>query len=118
MGLAKYTLEIMGNEKSFNPKFQVLADKLIAAALDIYTNAWDANNINVSNSAERWNKRKGLQESAILACNRMLGLLPLAKTVYHLTGKRIKFWGGSIIETRNLLTGWKESDTKRYGHLV
>jgi hypothetical protein len=117
MDLAVYTLRITKNPKVFPPEYQSsMTDDIIRTAKDIYIDAWTANNISVR-SADDWKERKYLQERAARNCNNFLALIQLAKPLYHLSSKRIAYWGKLIIEVRNLIRKWKDSDSKRYGNL-
>ena len=115
--LAQYTITITKNKNIFLPEYQsALTDDLIRSAKDIYINAWKANNIRVA-SQEDWKERKHLQELSILECNSLLATMQLAKKVFHLKSKRIKYWGELTIKTRDGIRAWKESDTKRYKNI-
>lgn len=115
--LAQYTITITKNKNIFLPEYQsALTDDLIRCAKDIYINAWKANNIRVT-SQEDWKERKHLQELSILECNSLLATMQLAKKVFHLKSKRIKYWGELTIKARDGIHAWKESDTKRYKNI-
>ncbi len=115
--LAQYTITITKNKNIFLPEYQsALTDDLIRSAKDIYINAWKANNIRVT-SQEDWKERKHLQELSILECNSLLATIQLAKKVFHLKSKRIKYWGELTIKARDGIRAWKESDTKRYKNI-
>lgn len=115
--LAAYTLKITKNKKVFLPEYQTaLTDDIIRMAKDIYIKAWTANNIRVTDE-QGWNDRKKLQEEAAQCCNNLLALIQLAKPVYHLSAKRVEYWGRKTIEVRKELRDWKAGDSKRYGKL-
>lgn len=112
--LANYTIQITANEKVFDPKFRVaVTDDLISHAKDIYLICWTANNIRVSNE-EAFRERLRLEDKAIVKCNTFLGLLDIAKKVFHLDTKRVTYWGNKIVECRKLIRAWRDSDRKRY----
>ena len=112
--LACYTLQITTNKKNFPEQFQAaLTDKIVSVALDIHTLAWSANNVLV-NSPEDLAERLGFQELAAVACNILLSMIEVAHRVFHLPTKRVVYWSGKAIETRNLIRAWRESDRKRY----
>lgn len=116
--LALHTIKICNNKNIFLPEYQsALTNKIIYLATDIYSNAWGANNIMVGENPERWKERRRLQELAGNECNRLLALINLAKTLFHLKQKKVKYWGDMTIKTRNFIQKWKESDVSRYGHL-
>lgn len=112
--LCRYTLQITANKKIFLPEYQVsLTNRITDTALCIHTLCWSANNILV-NSADDLKRRSELQEQAAIQCNNLLSLMEIAKSIFHLSTKRIKYWGGLTIETRKLIRAWRESDRKRY----
>lgn len=112
--LAKYTLDITKNTKVFSPEYQTaLTNDIISTAKNIFIKSWTANNIRVTNP-DHAKQRKELQESAALDCNNLLALIDLAKSVYHLKSKRIKFWAEKTITVRSFIREWTTSDTKRY----
>lgn len=114
--LVIHTIKICNNKNIFLPEYQnAMTDKIVEVATDIFVNAWGANNIRVDNDPERWRNRHNLQELSVNECNRLLGLIQIAKTLFHLKSKKVKYWGELTIKTRNYLQKWKESDVKRYG---
>lgn len=116
--LAVYTIRICKNEKVFLPEYQTaLTNEIISTAKQIYIKCWTANNIRVGEEPENWKARKQLQEEAARECNNLLALIQIAKPLFHLASKRVKYWGSKTIEVRNLIRDWKAGDSKRYGHL-
>ena len=112
--LCCYTLRITSNKKIFTVEYQdVLTDRINSIALSIHALCWTANNILV-NSAEDMERRLDLQERAAIECNNLLSLMDIAKSIFHLATRRVKYWGGQTVETRNLIRAWRESDRKRY----
>lgn len=115
--LATYTIRITKNPKVFLPEYQTaLTDDIIRAAKNVFIHAWTANNIRVV-ERDDWAERKRLQEQAAQECNNLLALIQIAKPVYHLKAKRVKYWGQKIIDARNAIRDWKAGDNKRYGKL-
>ena len=115
LDLATYTIQITANEKTFDPKFRAaVTDDLVSHAKNIYLDCWTANNIRVTNDAETYQTRKRLQDKAVTECNTFLGLLDVAKRVFHLDSKRITYWGNKIINCRKLIRAWRDADKKRY----
>ena len=114
--LASYTAEILKNQKAFNPETDsVLIDRMRNCAYDIYVKSWQANKINAGTNDINRAMRYRLQEEAILICDELHACIGIAKKVYHLRSKRMKYWSGLIMEVRQLLQAWKESDVNRYG---
>ena len=116
LDLATYTIQITANEKVFDPKYRAaVTDDLISHAKDIYLDCWTANNIRMTKGNEAaYEKRRQLQEKAIVECNTFLGLLDVAKKVFHLETKRVTYWGNKIIKCRTLIRAWKDGDRKHY----
>lgn len=114
--LASYTIKILGNEKTFPPTVDKdLVGRIRGCAMDIYAKAWTANKIRAEGNAVNREMRYRLQEEAILMCDEMLAYIGIAKQVFHLRSRRMKYWGGLITEAQGMLQAWKESDIKRYG---
>ena len=113
--LASYTILITKNPNVFKPEFNnaITAD-IIHTVKEIFISCWTANNIKVSHSPERARERIRLQEYAAHQCNNLLALIQLAQPIFHLTGKRVKYWGGLTLEVRSYIRRWNESDRKRY----
>ena len=112
--LATYTIKITKNPKTFTPEYQsALTDDIIRTAEDIYIKCWSANNIRVTD-ADKAKQRKELQESAILDTYTLTALVQIAKRIFHLSSKRVKFWTESAVEVREYIRKWKNSDSKRY----
>ena len=114
--LASYTAQILKNEKIFSPEIDsVLVNRIRNCAYDIYIKSWQANKIRAETNEINRAMRYRLQEEAILKCDELHASIGIAKSVYHLRSRRMKFWSGLIIEVRSLLQAWKESDVNRYG---
>lgn len=114
--LASYTAEILKNQKIFNPEVdKVLIDRMRNCAYDIYVKSWQANKIRAETNVVNRTMRYNLQEEAILLCDELHACIGIAKKIYHLRDKRMKYWSGLITEVRKLLQAWKESDVNRYG---
>lgn len=114
--LAAYTVLILGNQKVFDPAVDdELIKRIKCCALDIYAKAWAANKIKADTNYLNRANRYMMQEETISLCDELLAYIGIAKVVYHLRKKRMKYWSGLILEVRALLQGWKESDAKRYG---
>ena len=114
--LASYTAHILSNQKVFDPAIDVeLVNRIKNCAYDIYAKSWAANKINASTNGINRIFRYNLQEEAMMLCDEMLAYIGIAKSVFHLRAKRMKYWSGMIMDVRNLLQAWKESDVDRYG---
>lgn len=116
--LAVHTIKICKNENIFLPEYKgAITEDLIKTAKDIFCDAWAANNVMVGKSPEKWRQRQLLQERSAAGCNRMLALIGLAKSLFHLRGSKVKYWSQLVIDTRSLIRKWQEADSKRYGNL-
>lgn len=116
-GIALHTIKICTNKNIFLPEYQgALTDDLIRTSKNIYKDVWKANNIRVTNKS-LWNYRSRLQTEAILECNDLLASIGLARALFHLKGKKVAYWSKLVIETRNMIHKWHESDIKRYGNI-
>ena len=113
--LAFHTIKICANKNIFAAEYQeAVTNDLINTAKGIYLDAWMANNIRVGEDPEKWKRRKFLQEKSLLGCVRMLSLIGLAKCLFHLRGKKVKYWCELTVKTQHLLKKWAEADAKRY----
>ena len=114
--LAIYTTTILSNRNVFVPETNAeLIHRIEQCALDIAGFTFSANNIRAGTNPENRRIRYDLQERAITICDEMHMYINVAKSVYHLRSRRIKYWAGLISESRKLLQAWKESDVERYG---
>ena len=117
MELADYTLKICTNENIFLPEYRdFLTNDIVQLAKDIYFDVWKANNIRVEGKRkeELYAWRERLQRQAVLNCKALLAHISLARRVFHLKGKRVNYWSGMVIETRNYINKWREGDRERY----
>ena len=71
------------------------------------------NNILVK-SNEDYAERRRYQEKAALTCNTLLADIEIAASLFHLRGKRVKFWTGQVVEIRNRTRAWIKYDADRY----
>ncbi len=114
--LAAYTALIVKNPKVFDPEVdEDLIKRVKSYSMDIYEKAWAANKINAETNQINRAMRYQLQEEALLCCDYLHADIGIAKSVFHLRKRRMKYWSGLITEVRALLQAWKESDVKRYG---
>ena len=112
--LAAYTIKICCNENVFLPKYQnAITNDIMRTAKDIYIHCWTANNIRVVD-VDTYRERYRLQRIAHRECNNLLALIQIAGSIFHLKHKRIKYWGEIILEVRNMIAKWYDSDCKRY----
>lgn len=114
--LAIHTIKICKNKNIFLPEYQdALTNDIIRCAKDIYILAWSANNIYVRRGDGRWKDREIRQMAAITKCNEMLGLITLARRLFHLKGGKVKYWSQLTLDTRGLIRRWHEANAKQFG---
>jgi len=111
--LTVYTLQITENEKWFPQKQQKYIEKLQDCAIEIQALCWEANEIKVNGSMERYKRRIDLQDRAAEKCNRMTMLIETAQPLFHLKTKRAVYWIGMTVSLRNLIRGWRDKDVTR-----
>lgn len=117
--LVRYTLEITANEKVFLPEYRkAVTDDIIDSAKSIYLLIREANDtsIRVGTIFHKSDliERNKIQRKALRTAQRLLYLIDLAHRVFHLSSKRVKYWGGLTLEIRNRIQGWIASDIERY----
>ena len=111
--MAAYTLKITANEKHFDRAQDSYIQLIRGAAVDIHCLCWEANNIKVGASPDRYRTRLELQAQAADKCNRLCALIELAKPLFHLSSKRTVYWIRMVKEVRRVIRAWRESDAKR-----
>lgn len=127
--LAAYTTKIMANPKKFNPKYSdVLGDKIVDAAHEIYLNTKRGNEIRVIKTTNSepffddiaWKARKELQKQALYECDRLLMYIEMARSVYvdgdekgHAPRINYAAWGKMAAETKSLIKSWVAADISR-----
>ena len=107
--LASYTTDITDNRKVFTPDHEKTTERIVSLAWSIYHRARIANDIRVENADDLMERRK-LQNQAIAECDQLLTAIQIAKRVFHLRLKRVKYWGEMVEELKNHLRKWRESD--------
>lgn len=130
--LADYVFQITGNLKRFpdcSVKEQREGDKVTQLlvfrddslvntvreeARQIYHLVFTANEINLNRQPWRKNERLTRQAEAIALCGDLLADILLCRKHFHLTSKRIKYWGGLVRSTRAAIERWHDSDKARY----
>lgn len=115
---AVYVIQITSNEKIFNPKYShAVTEGLVREAKDIFLYIWGANNVLV-NSRETYAIRRQYQEKASAKCNMLLADIEIAHSLFHLSGKRVKYWTSMVVEIRNKNRAWTKSDATRYSEYL
>lgn len=117
--LARYTLEITANESVFLPQYRErVTNDLIETAKNIYLGIREANDVKVRTDPRfqllDYQERSQLQRKALRDCKRLLYLIDLAHRIFHLSGKRVKYWGSLVKNVKDRVAGWIDDDYKRY----
>lgn len=133
--LAVYTYHICGNEKTFPLRYKSLTNDLTSFAKRIYLGICRANDVRVippgmskedleakgsgaiKAAQDSWLRRSEMQREAIGLCVDMKRTISLAKRVFHLRGKREKYWLRSVSDVCNLLKRWHAKDVERYASI-
>lgn len=116
MEVAVHTIKLCSNKNIFTEKYQeALTSDIIKCAKDIYIYAWTGNNIYVRRGDGSWPEREKYQRAAIAKCNELLALINIARRLFHLKGKKVRYWSSLTIEARKLIQKWREANAKQYG---
>ena len=91
-----------------------LINKVRSQAFEIYMDVFTANEININKYPERRGVRLNKQLHAIELCNRHLATIQLCRKTFHLSYRRIRYWGGLVIDLREIIERWHMSDKDRY----
>lgn len=116
--LCVYTLRITDNKNVFPIGCQEdLISQIRNLSIDIFKSLYDANNIDIrktnKNLKEDFKTRRRYISKAIRECYDLLALIQIAKPIFHLSSKRIKYWAYLTINVREGARGLKESDRDR-----
>ena len=117
--LANYTIRITANEKVFLPEYRKqVTDDIVETAKNIYLNIREANDTSVRVGTIFHRKdlmdRNALQRKALRDSRRLLYLIDLAHRIFHLSSKRVAYWGMMVKNVRNRIQGWMDDDLNRY----
>ena len=117
--LASYTLEITANENVFLPEYRRgLTDDIVETVKNIYLGIREANDVSVRMGTvfhlQDYTDRNKLQREALRNCKRLLYLIDLAHRRFHLSSKRVKYWGKLVKNVKDRVHGWIDDDTDRY----
>ena len=116
--LAVHSIQIVSNPNTFDQKYHsAMGNDLIETSKDIFISAYTGNEIKVENKGQAL-ERLRLIEHSILYCDRLLALIQLAKKLYHLDSKRVKFWGEKTLSVKESLKKWYQSECKRYRDIL
>lgn len=119
LDLATYTINILANEKIFDPKYRSVIDRIAAEATLIYHSIRVANDIAVrgKGDARKAEERTRLQYEALNAIEPLKSDILIAHKLFHLSLKRVRHWNRQVDDIKDMLQGWISSDKKRYTEL-
>lgn len=83
----------------------------------IYILTYTANEINLTKQPWRKQERLGKQVEAIRLCGEHLAAIQLCQRHYHLSSKKVKYWGKKTRDLRNAIAAWHDSDVNRYKNI-
>lgn len=114
--LAKYTMDICGNEKCFPKRYRwCFIGKIVDVAIEVFVVAFRANKVYVEpGDMDAAMRRFNLQSESIEASYQLEALANLAYMMFGLEESRIEFWTKLINESRNKLRSWRKSDKERF----
>lgn len=112
--LAEYTIKICSNEKVFPKRYRwCLTSKLVDSAIEVCSKTKMANSVFVKDRAD-YTLRKGYQTEAIASASSLLSLIEVSASVFGIDMDRVRYWTKLVVNVKNSLQGWRESDAKRY----
>jgi len=112
--LAVYTVSICGNEKVFPKRDRwAITNRIVNTALTIMEEIDMANDIRVSTKGDFEIRRKS-QTIALVSTAKLLGLMDLAYIKYNIPSTKIRYWTQLVVNLRQLIIAWRQSDKKRY----
>jgi hypothetical protein len=115
--LIEHTVKIIANERHFKPENAKLHERIIDTALRIGQGVWEANGIRVR-TADDFRERHALQERAIRDANALLYLMTVSARLDHLRKGKYHHWAELARKARDMTRAWRDSDARRYGHLI
>lgn len=119
--LSLYTVKICSNTNNFQPEYyQTMTGDIIKKAKDIYRLGKRANAIYVQGKTghERWEERSRYQREAILLCVDLLSDIDVAKTLFNIRGKRVKYWTKQVVTVKRMYIAWHNADKERYAKYI
>ena len=95
-----------------------IVEDIIETAKNIYLGIREANDVTVRIGTdfhrEDYMERNRLQREALRNCKRLLYLIDIAHRIFHLSSKRVKYWGKLVKSVKDRVYGWIDDDTARY----
>ena len=119
--LSLYTVKICSNTNNFQPEYyQTMTGDMINKAKDIYRLGKRANAIYVQGKTghERWEERSRYQREVIFLCIDLLSDIDVAKTLFNIRGKRVKYWTKQVVTVKRMYIAWHNADKERYAQYI
>lgn len=116
--LVRHTVHIMANARTFDPRYATFHDRILDVAIGIGQDVWEANGIYVANDPRRYAERRRLQERACRRLDTLLYLMTICRKLDHLRTKKYQHWADLARDARDMARKWRDSDARRYGHLI
>ena len=136
MNLAEYVFTITDNINKFpdysisnkkNPDGTItqilvfrsdsLTNRVRDMANEIFLLTYTANEINLDRQPWRKEERLGKQAKAISLCSNLLPEIQLCRKHFHLSNKKVLYWGKKVRDLRTAIEGWHEKDKDRYKNI-
>ena len=114
--LVTYTTNIIDNEKIFDKKHQKTIDRISEEVTMIYHYCRVANTIRVNDYQKEFEKvlrRIQLETEALDLCEDLITDIMICQKLFHLKASRVRYWTKMTVETKELITKWRESEKKR-----
>ena len=123
--LSLYTVRICSNTNNFPPEYyQTMTGDIVKAAKNIYRLGRRANSIRIreqddkNKAKERWEERSRYQREAIFLCIDLLSDIDVAKTLFNIRGKRVKYWTNQVVTVKRMYIAWHNADKERYAKYI
>jgi len=116
--LVAHTVHIVSNPNVFDPKYRDLHERIIDCAIGIGCDMWEANGIYVKDDPGRYRARRELQDRAVRQIDVLLYLMTVARRLDHLRKRKYSHWVAMARGVKDMARKWRDSDARRYGHLV
>lgn len=94
-----------------------LVNRVRDQSYNICIKAFKANGIDLRKEPERKSERLRLQSEAIELCDEHLATIQICRKHFHLSFKKIKYWGDLTRKAKNLLIAWHDSDKVRFKNI-
>lgn len=78
-----------------------------------------ATNVNERNVPDTpTNKMLDCLREAIFLCIDLLSDIDVAKTLFNIRGKRVKYWTNQVVTVKRMYIAWHNADKERYAKYI